>query len=338
MKILFLSHFFTPHIGGVEKHIDEISSILKSRGHEITVLTYRFDNRLKYKECVNGIKIIRFGYPKKKMIGIFFIWFFILKNRFLIEQNDIVHIHDVFAWYLPFRFLYSSKKVYTTFHGYEGFPIRHTSKIIRKISEKFSFGSICIGDYLKKWYGQHPDVVSYGGVNLTKFRPRKMIKKYDGIFVGRLDEDTGIRNYISMIKILKNKGINFRMIVLGDGKYRSIVKRYSVSLGFVDNPEIYFANSRFSFVSGYLSILESFATKKLVFCTYDNDLKRDCLKLTPFANWIVIEKDPDKIAEKVQYLLKNKNEIKRKVGLAYEWVKGNSWEKLVYKYEELWGI
>jgi hypothetical protein len=41
-------------------------------------------------------------------------------NRDLIKEADIIHCHDVFFWYLPFRFLFPQKKVYIPFHGYEG--------------------------------------------------------------------------------------------------------------------------------------------------------------------------------------------------------------------------
>jgi len=71
----------------------------------------------------------------------------------LIQEADIVHCHDVFFWYLPFRFLYPKKKVFTTFHGWEGiFPPKWQAKVIRNISEKLSFGNICVGDFIRKWY------------------------------------------------------------------------------------------------------------------------------------------------------------------------------------------
>ncbi len=338
MKILFLSQLYLPHIGGVEKHVCEISSILKSKGNEITILTSKFDKKLKYYDDFNGIKVVRFDYPKTKFVGLFFVWFFIFKNRYLIEQNDIVHIHDVFIWYFPFRFLYRKKKVFTTFHGYESFPVKFRSKVIRRISEVLSNGSICIGDYLKKWYGHNPNFVSYGAVDLNEFTPVRVQKKYDGIFVGRLDLDTGIKNYISMIRILRKREIDFRMLVLGDGIYKNKAEKYSMTLGFVSNPQSYFKYSKFSFVSGYLSILESFACKKLVFSTYDNDLKRDSLFLSPFIDWIVVESDPKKIAEKVEYFSKNEDEARKRIDQAYKWVKNNSWLKLVDSYMELWSI
>src|SRR5260370_31215381 len=127
MKILFLSHYFSPHIGGVEKHILFLSKELIKKGNEVTILTYKhslslrdkFDPKLKSKETINGINVIRFTYPNKKFIGLFHIWYSLWIKRSLFFSNDIIHIHDVFIWYLPFRFLFPNKKVFTTIHGLE---------------------------------------------------------------------------------------------------------------------------------------------------------------------------------------------------------------------------
>lgn len=39
MKILFFARLFYPHIGGVEKHLFEISTRLTAMGHEVTIVT-----------------------------------------------------------------------------------------------------------------------------------------------------------------------------------------------------------------------------------------------------------------------------------------------------------
>ena len=39
MKILFLTRSFYPNVGGVEKHILEVSKALTKRGHIVTVVT-----------------------------------------------------------------------------------------------------------------------------------------------------------------------------------------------------------------------------------------------------------------------------------------------------------
>lgn len=164
MKILFIAHYFYPHIGGVEKHVLEVAKSLVQKGNEVTILTERYDKSLKDKETVNGIKVVRFSYPHIKLIGLKFIWWNIFKNRKLIVGADVVHIHDVFIWYLPFRFLFPFKKVYTTFHGWEGiWPIPWQNILIKRMAARLSDGSIAVGKYIEKYYGIKATKILYGG-------------------------------------------------------------------------------------------------------------------------------------------------------------------------------
>ena len=59
MNILFFSRLFYPHIGGVEKHVLEISKILIKKGHKIVVVTEQHQKDLKSKEKVEGIEVYR---------------------------------------------------------------------------------------------------------------------------------------------------------------------------------------------------------------------------------------------------------------------------------------
>jgi len=319
--------------------VAEVAKRLKRKDHKITIVTEKFDDFLKGRETIDGAKIIRFSYPKIKFLGLFYIWFWFFRNRELIVQTDLIHIHDVFVWYLPFRFLFPKKPVFTTFHGYETFPIRVSAKIIRKTSEKLSAGNICIGDFMKKWYGAKSTHVSYGAVDSQKFKSPKYGKsKYDAVFSSRLDEQTDILTYLKTTKILQENNYPFRLIVLGDGKYRKEAEKIAEAKGFVQDPSPYFKLARFAFVSRYLAILEAFAARKLVFAIYKTPLKRDYLEMTPFAKWIIIEKSPRKLANKINYYMKYPNKAEEMIKSAYKWVKEQTWEELTNQYLQLWGM
>ncbi len=103
-----------------------------------------------------------------------------------------------------------------------------------------------------------------------------------------------------------------------------------------DNPEKYFSHYRFAFLSRYLSILEAFAAKRLVFAVYDNPIKKDYLQMTPYADWIVTAKDAEELAEKVVYYLENPKKEKEMVDRAYNWVVSQTWTKVAQVYLELW--
>lgn len=332
-----LSRYYCPHVGGVERQVENISSILTKRGFDITVITEKYNEQLKFQETLGKVKIIRIQVIKLKLIGLLSIWINILKNIKIINDSDIVHVHDVFIWYLPFRFIFPQKKVFITFHGYETYPIKRRAILLRKISEIFSNGNICIGGFIEKWYGTKADIVSYPGIDLNKFKKsRKKHYEYDAIFAGRLDEQTGILTYLDSIKKLKKKGLNFKLLVIGEGKFNNETKKNSTLLGWKNNPEKYFKKARFAFVSRYLAILEAFAAKKLVFAVYDNPLKKDYLYMTPFKKWIVIAKNSDELCSKVECFIKDPAYERKLVKEAYNWVKNQTWEKLANHYIKLW--
>jgi len=340
MKILFFSRLFYPHIGGVERHLLEISRILVKKGHKITIVTEQDSLNAKQRELFEGIEVFRIPNLRNGKLKKFKIWKWLWDNYELMDNADIVHCHDVFFWYLPFRFMFPFKKVFTTFHGYEDFPLKKKSIIIRKISEKLSNGNICIGDFIKKWYGTNPNFVSYGGVKIPdeKLQKKIKIKKSSAVFIGRLDEQTGIKMYAEAYEIIKKKVPDFELIVIGDGSYKNKIPKGIKVLGFKKNPEDYLKEYNFAFVSRYLSILEAMAAKKLIFAVYDNPIKGDYLKLAPFSKYIVISDSASELADKVQYYLKNQKAKEKMIEGAYAWVKNHTWSEMTNTYLNLWKI
>ncbi len=166
MKVLFMSRLYYPHIGGVEKHVEKISDIL-SKKHEITIVSERHEPKLPEYEKRGRVKIFRIPLPDRvgEKSKKWWIWKWWLAHLQIIKQSDIIHIHDVFFWFLPFRLPYWHKKVYMTFHGYEGTDAPGIKQILwHQMAAKLTRGNICIGDFHQKWYKVMPDVVSYGAV------------------------------------------------------------------------------------------------------------------------------------------------------------------------------
>lgn len=205
MNIVFFSRLFYPHIGGVEKHVLEISRILIKKGHKVTVVTEKHSQDLKAKEIIEGIEVLRIPNLRDGKLKKFKIWNWLLSNRKIIKNADIIHCHDVFFWYLPFRILYFNKPVFTTLHGYEDYPLKSSYILMHRISEKLSKGNICIGDFMKKWYNTKPDFVTYGAVEIpnSKLQIVNRVKQESAVFIGRLDKQTGILTYVEAIEIIK---------------------------------------------------------------------------------------------------------------------------------------
>ena len=344
MKILFLTRRFYPDIGGVEKHVYEISKRLVKLGHDVTVVTQSTGKENK----IDGIEIIRIGKAPRNTSEKLHVWRWFWEKRSLIKEADLVHAHDVFYWYLPFRFIFPIKKVFTTFHGYEGNDLPTKKAILmHRIAEKLSGGNICVGDYLKKWYGTKPTLVTYGAVDTDRLKLSKKSSKRKKrvIFIGRLEKETGILEYLKTMMLLKKKNINFTLDVFGDGVLRREAKNYSnmhmleVNFkGFVDNVSELVGKYEYVFTSRYLGTMESFIFKKFVFCIYNNEIKKDCFVMSPFKDYIIMEKDPEMLAYRIIEFVQNPELFDKKIEKAYKWVKTQSWEHLTRQYIKLWNI
>jgi glycosyltransferase involved in cell wall biosynthesis len=90
VRIVQVSPYFAPHAGGVESHVRAISGELARRGHDVTVLTSRYDKSLPVREEIDGLHVVRartqavlFQTPLDTGVG-----------REIAELNaDVVHLH-----------------------------------------------------------------------------------------------------------------------------------------------------------------------------------------------------------------------------------------------------
>lgn len=329
MKILFLVRRYYPDIGGVEKHVFEISKIFANKGHKVTIITQSQGEASE----IYGIRIVRIPPVAKGSSEKLHIWKWMFKNWRIIKDSNIVHIHDVYFWYFPSRIMFLSKKSFITFHGYESYPIKLRWIVIRKISELLADGNIIVGEFMKKWYYAKPNFIIYGATNISKYKKPEV--RNSACFIGRLDYHTNIKEYAHAVDIIRKKIPDFRFEILGDGPDFKKILRFN-PVGFKNNPEKYLEKSNFAFVSRYLAILESFAQKRLVFAFYDNPVKEDYLKMTPFEKFIITADSAEKLAEKVQFFLKNPKNAKRFEDLGYNWVKDQTWDNIAEIYLKLW--
>jgi len=338
MNILFFSRLFHPNIGGVEKHVLKISEVLIKKGHNVTVVSEQ-DAHFTGSNY-RRIAIYKMPVGKNNWFKKFRIWIWLLKNISLIKKADVIHCHDVFFWYLPFRFLFPFKKVFVTFHGYENYPLKSRQILMHKISEKLAFGNICIGDFIQKWYKTKPTYVSYGAVDVIRSKRRKHEKekqnKNSAVFIGRLDKQTGIKMYVDAYKLIKKKIPDFELLAIGDGPYRGKIAKDIKTLGFQREPEKHFKNYRFAFVSRYLSILEAMAYRKLVFAVFDDPIKKDYLEMSPFAKYIIISGSLADLCSKIKLYLNSRKQERKLVEKAFFWVRKQTWNELTNIYLKLW--
>jgi glycosyltransferase involved in cell wall biosynthesis len=320
----------------VEKHLEKISQIL-SKKNQITIITEQYETNLPEKEQFPEALTYRIPLSGTERSKKFIIWKWFFHNLNLLMKADVIHIHDVYFWILPFRVFLPKKKFFITFHGYEGSKNPGIRQVLwHKLGEWGSSGNICIGDFHRKWYKTNPDIVSYGAANDVK---ETVTKKGDTImYLGRLDQDTGILDYLRAAARL-----GYGLDVYGDGPYMAQAKEIAEQLhlrcsflGFVPDASKYIKKYRIVFTSRYLGILEALISKVHVISHYDSEIKFDYLAQAPFADFIEICSDDEDIYTATTKIIRKPDLYQSRLKQGYNWAKAQTWQKMANQYEELW--
>ena len=309
MNIVFLTRLYHPHIGGVEKHVHRVTEELQKKGHEVTIITTREQKQGKQRYSVleHGSKVIRLNIPEIKVIGLFWTWLWVVFHVGLFRKADVVHAHDVAIWLAPLKIFFPKKPIHTTMHGWEGkYPIPYKNILLKKLARKMSKKVIGVGEYIQKYYKVKLDKVVWGGVDLPKAKGEKEKKL---VFVGRLDHDTGVEQFVR--KIPKYKG--YEVEFYGAGSLKDFCATFGPVHGVVD-PTPAYKSAEYIFAGGYLTALEALSHGCKVLVGADNPLKKDYWDEFP----------PKKYFKKPKLF--------KKVAKNY------TWAKLAEEYHKLWSI
>lgn len=317
MKIVFVCARYYPSIGGVERHVQQVAERLAAKGHNVHI-------------HVEPASQSNPGFFKK-----FRIWYGMCTQLRLFLSADVIHIHDVFFWYVPLRLLLFYKPVYCTFHGYEGVvPPTKKAVMIRRFSEVFSKKTIEVGAYIKKWYGTHPDKIIYGGATYIISNPSSRVapKKLRIALIGRLTDDIGIPKYLGFFKELKKKKIPFELHIYGDGPYKKSLEKYGTTHGMIEDIMVPLQKADVVCASSYLTIIDALAFGKTVVALYNNPLKEDYLRCFPMAEDIIISDRPSRAVD-VMFTQRKKISARDIVVKAHSLF---SWDAITSTYLALW--
>ncbi|MGI6103538.1 MAG: glycosyltransferase family 4 protein [Patescibacteria group bacterium] len=336
MTIAFISPSAAPAIGGVERHLAEITRILTQRGHKIQLFTAQSGQV----RAQSGELVYSLHYSRRTLWQ----WWRLWQLRGVLRAADLVHCHDysAFLWYLPFRLLWWRKPVYVTFHGWEGrVPLDFVTVWLRRFIEWFATGSLAVGAFIAPWYGQRPTAVTHGGVEPFSCGRRRGRR---AVFVGGLRDDTGIRSYLAAaLPLLRNHTLDAFDIV-GDGPLRAELEAQVCTMrdrvvfhGFQADIRPFLCKARIACVSSYLAMLEAMMAGARVVATYEHVLKRDYLLMSPLAPHIDARADISGIRQAMKQALCEPGTALR-IHAAKEFAATQTWGRVVDIYEALWQV
>lgn len=251
MKIAQICPRYSPDIGGVETHVKEISERLVKAGHDVEVITTDPTGKLKKREIINGVKVIRFRSfaPGNAYYLAPQIYTYLKKHDY-----DIIHAHSYHAFPAFFASLSrrNAKFIFTPHyhrHGHTAFrDILHKPyRLIGKIIFSRADSVICVSEYEKKLVESDFEVAAKtvkipNGINLKEFedlrQPKKSLNRNVGrekilLYVGRLEEYKGVQYIIQSLPELQD----FRLRIIGKGPYESELRNMAKSLGVEERVE-----------------------------------------------------------------------------------------------------
>lgn len=92
MKILLVLTYYQPHVSGLTIYVQRLAAALAHRGHQVTVLTSRYNPSLPPEETIDGVHVIRvpvwFRISKGVIMPGFPFWVWRL-----IRRHDVISVH-----------------------------------------------------------------------------------------------------------------------------------------------------------------------------------------------------------------------------------------------------
>ena len=244
-------------------------------------------------------------------------------------------------------------KIITTFHGYDAFPSNQLPFISKKYyNNLFRYGDIFTYNtpYIKKQLlklgcPEEKLVHLPMTVNISEFNCDKQERTdcFRLISVGRLEPIKGFKYGIQVVSILKNKGLNLKYVIIGEGteksKLQNLISSYGLEkevilAGALSQKEVfnyYNKNNLYLMTSvtdrygrcesqGVVSI-EAQSCGLPVFGFDSGGVK---YTIDNFASGRIFpEKDVERMAEEIYLLSKDNNEYRRMSDNAIDFVKKN---------------
>ncbi|OGM26086.1 hypothetical protein A3D01_04970 [Candidatus Woesebacteria bacterium RIFCSPHIGHO2_02_FULL_39_13] len=253
MRILQLTAHFSPNVGGVETHLNDLTQALVKRKYHVFVLTYQplvTKTKWRMHEKKDGVEILRipwfpgFFYKLVKNPILEFLYllpglFFVAPFVILFWNPEVVHTHGLVAGFAGvFWGKIFGKRVITTTHSIYHFPknglyhifsklIFNSSDAVLTLSKqsKNEIVNLGVSERKVKIFTYWVDLVKFkrtSGVNLYHLRGemvshlgfKNKSKQFVVLYVGRLIKKKGVLKLIEAAKIWHK---NIMLVIIGTG-------------------------------------------------------------------------------------------------------------------------
>lgn len=242
LNIAIVTQAYRPAVGGVTEHVHGTASALRERGHQVTVITsgqgrsYRHRNGHE-KDVVRlgrNFTLLYNGADNNITLGLGLHG--ALRTQLERGAFDVVHVHCPLSPSLPMLAIRSARQpVVGTFHSVSVSDrvFRVFRPILRpyydKLDHVIAVSEPARAEVLRNFPG--PITIVPNGVDLARFRcgvdplPQFADAIPNLLFVGRFDPRKGLPELMRACASLRDEGLDFRLILVGDGRLRRSLER-----------------------------------------------------------------------------------------------------------------
>lgn len=234
MKIMLVSSYFYPKIGGLENYALNIALGLKKNGHEVFVVTTNHESNTRTEDIVKNIRVIRLPAIIKLSNSPFDPrWYFQIRKIVNSEKPDVINAHTPVPFMADIAFMAKQKTPFvTTYHSgslKKGKPFidillgLYEKTILSNMMKKSSQIISVYPSYLTKLLGTnfHLNYIP-PAVDSSKYHNIQRITRHSStlIYVGRIEKSSswkGIDVLIDALGVIKKSIPDIQLKLIGGG-------------------------------------------------------------------------------------------------------------------------
>jgi glycosyltransferase involved in cell wall biosynthesis len=92
MRILIVLTYYRPHTSGLTIYAERLARAFAKRGHQVTMMTTRYEKSLPREEMMDGVRVIRVPVALRISKGVIAPTFGLVATR-LVARNDVIQLH-----------------------------------------------------------------------------------------------------------------------------------------------------------------------------------------------------------------------------------------------------
>ncbi len=367
MNIVICTHYYRPHVGGIEIVAENHAQRLAALGHDVTVLTTAIDAP-RGRSTRDGYEVVRYEafnpleergmpYPVPNPVEC-------RKTvRHAVDESvDLLHVHGLnYLTSLVPVFAAPTTSIPVVLHQHTPFvEYSPLLDVIEHLNDRIVGGTIlryadhCIGvsnnvsAYVSQQY-DGPVTTLFNGVDTDRFRPDVTPTAPEFLYLGRLTQKKGIDRLLETAAILEKRETETTIRIAGGGTMQAAVKDAANRLttveyeGFVDAkrlPELY-SGARALLVPKLggdafptLTILEALASGTPSVFPQTN---QSAPGFVPDETYVQTQASPTGLADTVEQLVDSPSVIDRLSNATRALaVNTYDWEKRVDELEEVY--